>query len=291
MNNGAPELVEVVREPLEPGVVVVGRDPRPERACAARSPASSSCTSSRRRASASGSPTTASVSASSSSKGSPTSASSRTRSASAPRKCSRSRSTRQCSTGSSSRIERARTEPPSAGSSSWSRTGKSSIATCKRVERRASRSSASTSRRSRSSARSPHRATGSREGGALVAVAVGHDRTTIAVSTGQHCEFTRVLDWGGWSLNVALARELDMAPSEVESIKRQLSFAEEVAVEGLVARAEREGTRRHPARPRRIRRASWSRRCTSTRLSRARSGSGRSSSPAAPRTCPVSPRR
>ena len=70
-------------------------------------------------------------------------------------------------------------------------------------------------------------------GGALVAIAVGHDRTTIAVSTGKHCEFTRVVDWGGWSLNVALARELDKSPSEVESIKRQLSFAEEVAVEGL----------------------------------------------------------
>ena len=70
-------------------------------------------------------------------------------------------------------------------------------------------------------------------GGALVAIAVGHDRTTIAVSTGKHCEFTRVVDWGGWSLNVALARELDKSPSEVESIKRQLSFAEEAAVEGL----------------------------------------------------------
>jgi len=70
-------------------------------------------------------------------------------------------------------------------------------------------------------------------GGALVAIAVGHDRTTIAVSTGKHCEFTRVVDWGGWSLNVALARELDKSPSEVESIKRQLSFAEEIAVEGL----------------------------------------------------------
>ena len=52
--------------------------------------------------------------------------------------------------------------------------------------------------------------------GALVAVAIGHDRTTIAVSTGKHCEFTRVLDWGGWTLNVAIARELDLAPSEVE---------------------------------------------------------------------------
>jgi type IV pilus assembly protein PilM len=70
-------------------------------------------------------------------------------------------------------------------------------------------------------------------GGALVAVAVGFDRTTIAVSTGRYCEFTRVLDWGGWSLNTAIARELDMAPSEVESIKRQLSLGEQSEVEGL----------------------------------------------------------
>jgi len=69
--------------------------------------------------------------------------------------------------------------------------------------------------------------------GALVAVAIGHDRTTIAVSSGRFCEFTRVLDWGGWSLNVAIARALDMAPSEVEPFKRQLSFSEEKTVEGL----------------------------------------------------------
>jgi type IV pilus assembly protein PilM len=72
-----------------------------------------------------------------------------------------------------------------------------------------------------------------RSQGALVAVAVGHDRTTIAVSTGRVCEFTRVLDWGGWSLNVAIAREIDRAPSEVEAIKRQLSFSEETSVDGL----------------------------------------------------------
>jgi type IV pilus assembly protein PilM len=71
--------------------------------------------------------------------------------------------------------------------------------------------------------------------GALVGVAIGHDRTTIAVSTGIYCEFARVLDWGGWSLNVAIARELDRAPSEVEAIKRQLSFARETDVEGLTA--------------------------------------------------------
>jgi type IV pilus assembly protein PilM len=70
-------------------------------------------------------------------------------------------------------------------------------------------------------------------GGALVVVAVGHDRTTIAVSTGRYCEFTRVLDWGGFALNVAIARALDRAPSEVESIKRSVSFVEAVEVEGL----------------------------------------------------------
>jgi type IV pilus assembly protein PilM len=69
--------------------------------------------------------------------------------------------------------------------------------------------------------------------GALVAVAVGHDRTTIAVSSGRYCEFARVLDWGGWSLNVAIARALDLAPSEVEPFKRQLSFSEERTIEGL----------------------------------------------------------
>ena len=69
--------------------------------------------------------------------------------------------------------------------------------------------------------------------GALVAVGIGHDRTTIAVSTGRHCEFARVLEWGGWALNVAIARELDRAPSEVEAIKRQLSFAQPREVDGL----------------------------------------------------------
>jgi type IV pilus assembly protein PilM len=71
--------------------------------------------------------------------------------------------------------------------------------------------------------------------GALVAVAIGHDRTTIAVSTGRHCEFARVLDWGGWSLNISVARALDRAPSEVEAIKRQLSFSQATEVDGLTA--------------------------------------------------------
>ncbi|HEX5028692.1 MAG TPA: type IV pilus assembly protein PilM [Gaiellaceae bacterium] len=69
--------------------------------------------------------------------------------------------------------------------------------------------------------------------GALVAISIGHDRTTIAVSSGLHCEFARVLDWGGWSLNVAIARALDRAPTEVESIKREVSLSESRPIEGL----------------------------------------------------------
>ena len=59
---------------------------------------------------------------------------------------------------------------------------------------------------------------------ALVAVAVGHERTTLAVSDGRVCEFTRVLDWGGQALNVALARSLDLSPSEVDGLKREFSL-------------------------------------------------------------------
>jgi type IV pilus assembly protein PilM len=70
---------------------------------------------------------------------------------------------------------------------------------------------------------------------ALVAVSVGHDRTTFAVSDGRVCEFTRVLDWGGATLNVALARALHRAPSEVEPIKRSLSVAGTEVPEGLSA--------------------------------------------------------
>ena len=70
----------------------------------------------------------------------------------------------------------------------------------------------------------PHDPVPGSERGALVAVSVGHDRSTFAVSDGRVCEFTRVLEWGGWALNVAIARALDTSPSEAEPIKRALSF-------------------------------------------------------------------
>jgi type IV pilus assembly protein PilM len=60
---------------------------------------------------------------------------------------------------------------------------------------------------------------------ALVAVSIGHDRSTFAVSNGTVCEFTRVLDWGGSSLNTAIARALDVTPSQAEPVKRTLTLA------------------------------------------------------------------
>jgi type IV pilus assembly protein PilM len=82
---------------------------------------------------------------------------------------------------------------------------------------------------------------------ALVAVAIGHDRSTFAVSDGTVCEFTRVLDWGGHALDVAVAQELDLTPSEAEPIKRTLSLAGGPAPQGLTdeqAVAAREAMRR-----------------------------------------------
>jgi type IV pilus assembly protein PilM len=68
---------------------------------------------------------------------------------------------------------------------------------------------------------------------ATVVVNVGHDRSTFGVSDGLHCEFTRVLEWGGAKLGVAIARALDLAPSEAAPIKHALSLTEAVTPAGL----------------------------------------------------------
>jgi type IV pilus assembly protein PilM len=68
---------------------------------------------------------------------------------------------------------------------------------------------------------------------ALVVVSVGHERSTFAVSDGRVCEFTRVLEWGGSSLNLAIARALDTVPSDADSIKRVLNLNVTTAPEGM----------------------------------------------------------
>jgi len=61
---------------------------------------------------------------------------------------------------------------------------------------------------------------------AIVVAAVGSDRSTLAVSNGETCEFTRVIEWGGMNLNVAIARALDTTPSEAEPVKLSLNLLE-----------------------------------------------------------------
>ena len=70
---------------------------------------------------------------------------------------------------------------------------------------------------------------------AFVVVSVGHHRTTFAVSDGQSCQFTRVLEWGGQSLDGAIAKALDLSPSEAKPIKLALSLAEPSIPAGLTS--------------------------------------------------------
>jgi type IV pilus assembly protein PilM len=59
---------------------------------------------------------------------------------------------------------------------------------------------------------------------AVVAVCVGHERTTLAVSDGHICSFARVLDWGGDNLTNAVARGAKISPAEAEEAKQELSL-------------------------------------------------------------------
>ena len=70
---------------------------------------------------------------------------------------------------------------------------------------------------------------------ALVAVAIGRERTIFAVSDGSTCDFARVLDWGGASLDAALATALDIEPEEAEQLKRTLSLVGDAAAGELSA--------------------------------------------------------
>jgi len=66
---------------------------------------------------------------------------------------------------------------------------------------------------------------GERAEAARVAVSIGHDRTTVAVSDGRLCEFTRVLDWGGARVTAAIERALDVDAKEAEQIKCSLDIS------------------------------------------------------------------
>jgi type IV pilus assembly protein PilM len=66
---------------------------------------------------------------------------------------------------------------------------------------------------------------GQRDEAARVAVSIGHDRTTVAVSDGRLCEFTRVLDWGGARVTSAVEQALEVDTAEAEKIKRTLDIS------------------------------------------------------------------
>jgi type IV pilus assembly protein PilM len=68
---------------------------------------------------------------------------------------------------------------------------------------------------------------GERAEAARVAVSIGHDRTTVAVSDGRVCEFTRVLDWGGALVTTAIERALEVDADEADRIKRSLDISNE----------------------------------------------------------------
>jgi type IV pilus assembly protein PilM len=66
---------------------------------------------------------------------------------------------------------------------------------------------------------------GQRAEAARVAVSIGHDRTTVAVSDGRVCEFTRVLDWGGARVTAAIERALEVDADEADRVKRSLDIS------------------------------------------------------------------
>ncbi len=63
------------------------------------------------------------------------------------------------------------------------------------------------------------------EASAVVAVSVGAERSTIAVSDGLICEFTRVLEWGGRTMTDALAQQAGLEPDQAETMKLAVGLA------------------------------------------------------------------
>jgi type IV pilus assembly protein PilM len=68
------------------------------------------------------------------------------------------------------------------------------------------------------------------EDAGAVVVSIGHDRSTLAVSDGTVCEFTRVLSWGGAVLDAAIAEALDLPEEEAARIKELVALDPSVQV-------------------------------------------------------------
>ncbi len=55
-------------------------------------------------------------------------------------------------------------------------------------------------------------------------VSLGHDRSTLAISNGVVCDFTRVLEWGGAKIETAIGRDLGLTVDEAEELKLDVSL-------------------------------------------------------------------
>jgi type IV pilus assembly protein PilM len=60
---------------------------------------------------------------------------------------------------------------------------------------------------------------------ATVVVSIGHESATLLVAGGGACEFTRVFDWGGGTLQDAVMQELEVHSAEAATILRHLSLS------------------------------------------------------------------
>jgi type IV pilus assembly protein PilM len=72
---------------------------------------------------------------------------------------------------------------------------------------------------------------------AVVAVALGHDRSTLAISDGVVCDFMRVLEWGGSKLDAAIGRSLGLSVEEAAELKTHLSLTPELDEDPRMPRA------------------------------------------------------
>jgi type IV pilus assembly protein PilM len=72
---------------------------------------------------------------------------------------------------------------------------------------------------------------------AVVAVCIGHERTTLAITDGTVCAFTRVLEWGGSALTAAVAHALKLPRLEAEELKPLLSLEAGAPAPANIARA------------------------------------------------------
>jgi type IV pilus assembly protein PilM len=82
-------------------------------------------------------------------------------------------------------------------------------------------------------------APGQRAEAARVAVSIGHDRTTVAVSDGHVCEFTRVLDWGGVRVTSAIEKALEVDAAEADRVKRTIDISSQAPADSADDRTTR----------------------------------------------------